>query len=58
MLYIKFNIYEKTNKESNRESKIKILLEMLLVHLSNMVSSSSNPSMGFICVSTPLFLRL
>jgi hypothetical protein len=29
MLYIEFNIYGKTNKESNRELKIKSLLEML-----------------------------
>jgi hypothetical protein len=29
MLYIEFNLYEKTNKESNRESKIKSLLNML-----------------------------
>jgi hypothetical protein len=29
MLYIEFNIYGETNKESNRESKIKSLLEML-----------------------------
>jgi hypothetical protein len=30
MLYIEFNIYRETNKESNRESKIKSHLEMLL----------------------------
>jgi hypothetical protein len=30
MLYIEFNIYKETNKESNRELKIKSLLEMLL----------------------------
>jgi hypothetical protein len=29
MLYIDFNIYGETNKESNRELKIKSLLEML-----------------------------
>jgi hypothetical protein len=29
MLYIEFNIYGETNKESNRESKIKSILEML-----------------------------
>jgi hypothetical protein len=29
MLYIEFNIYIETNKESNIESKIKSLLEML-----------------------------
>jgi hypothetical protein len=29
MLYRDFNIYGETNKESNRESKIKSLLEML-----------------------------
>jgi hypothetical protein len=31
MLYLEFNLYRVTNKESNRESKIKSLLEMLLV---------------------------
>jgi hypothetical protein len=31
MLYIEFNLYGKINKESNRESKIKSLLEMLLL---------------------------
>jgi hypothetical protein len=30
MLHIEFNIYGETNKESNRESKIKSLLEVLL----------------------------
>jgi hypothetical protein len=30
MLYIEFNIYGETNKESNRELKIKVPLEMLL----------------------------
>jgi hypothetical protein len=30
MLYIEFNIYEETNKELNKESKIKSVLEMLL----------------------------
>jgi hypothetical protein len=29
MLYIEFNVYGETNKESNRESKLKSLLEML-----------------------------
>jgi hypothetical protein len=29
MLYMEFNIYEETNKKSNKESKIKSLLEML-----------------------------
>jgi hypothetical protein len=29
MLYIEFNIYGETNKESNKESKIMSLLEML-----------------------------
>jgi hypothetical protein len=29
MLYIKFNIYREINKKSNRELKIKNLLEML-----------------------------
>jgi hypothetical protein len=29
MLYIEFNIYRETNKESNRELKIKSFLEML-----------------------------
>jgi hypothetical protein len=29
MLYIEFNIYGDTNKESNKDSKIKSLLEML-----------------------------
>jgi hypothetical protein len=29
MLHIEYNTYEKINKESNRESKMKILLEML-----------------------------
>jgi hypothetical protein len=29
MLYIEFNIYEETNKETNKESKINSLLEML-----------------------------
>jgi hypothetical protein len=31
MLHIKYNLYEKVNRELNRESKMKILLEMLLV---------------------------
>jgi hypothetical protein len=31
MLYIEFNIYGETNKESNRELKIKSLFEMLLL---------------------------
>jgi hypothetical protein len=30
MLYIELNLYEEANKESNRELKIKSLLEMLL----------------------------
>jgi hypothetical protein len=30
MLYLEFNLYRVTNKKSNRESKIKSLLEMLL----------------------------
>jgi hypothetical protein len=30
MLYIEFNLYGETNKELNRESKIKSLLDMLL----------------------------
>jgi hypothetical protein len=30
MLYIEFNLYGKTNKESNRELKIKSLLKLLL----------------------------
>jgi hypothetical protein len=29
MLYLEFNLYKVTNKELNRESKIKSLLEML-----------------------------
>jgi hypothetical protein len=29
MLYIEFNLYGETSKESNRESKVKSLLEML-----------------------------
>jgi hypothetical protein len=29
MLYLEFNLYRVTNKESNRDSKIKSLLEML-----------------------------
>jgi hypothetical protein len=30
MLYIEFNLYGETNKESNRELKIKSLLKLLL----------------------------
>jgi hypothetical protein len=30
MLYIEFNLYEETNTELNRESKVNNLLEMLL----------------------------
>jgi hypothetical protein len=30
MLYIEFNLYGEINKESNREPKIKSLLEMLI----------------------------
>jgi hypothetical protein len=29
MLYIEYNLYKKVNRELNRESKMKILLEML-----------------------------
>jgi hypothetical protein len=31
MIYIEFNIYGETNKKLNKESKIKSLLEMLLL---------------------------
>jgi hypothetical protein len=30
MLHIEYNFYEKVNRESNREQKMKSLLEMLL----------------------------
>jgi hypothetical protein len=33
MLYIQFNLYGETNKKSNRELKIKSLLEMLLYNV-------------------------
>jgi hypothetical protein len=50
MLYIMCNLYEKTNRESNREQKMKILLEMLLGIAKN---PKKTKKMFFNCRTTP-----
>jgi hypothetical protein len=35
MVHIEFNLYEKVNREYNRESKIKSILEALFVYISS-----------------------
>jgi hypothetical protein len=44
MLHIEYNFYEKLNRESNSEPKMKCLLEMLLVLLFIQPLKSINPN--------------